>query len=106
MKFIGEVLKSEYLITHVLLLLDNLQSWRSLEKAVLAEVFTLTDDWRGQKSEIVFPANVRAAVEEAITPQGRICSCCGQRQVPSSQPSLPKMHAFFELSRLSRIDYY
>ncbi|EGQ8115104.1 hypothetical protein I7103_001856 [Vibrio parahaemolyticus] len=58
-------------------LLDNAQSRRALEKAVLAEVFTLTDDWRGQKSEAAFAAIVRAAVEEAITPQGRICSCCG-----------------------------
>ena len=58
-------------------LLDNAQSRKLLEKSVLAEVFALTDEWKGQKSEMAFAAIVSAAVEEAITPQGRICSCCG-----------------------------
>ncbi|MER0354941.1 hypothetical protein [Vibrio vulnificus] len=57
--------------------LDNAQSRRLLEKAVLAEVHLLTKDWRGQKSELAFAAMMNAAVTEAITPMGQICSCCG-----------------------------
>ncbi|TQQ55754.1 hypothetical protein [Vibrio cholerae] len=58
-------------------LLDNAQSRRMLEKAVCGELNTLTCDWRGQKSDLAFAAMVNAAVAEAITPMGQICSCCG-----------------------------
>ncbi|EJL6616048.1 hypothetical protein NMS36_000386 [Vibrio cholerae] len=58
-------------------LLDNAQSRRMLEKAVWGELNTLTSDWRGQKSDLAFAAMVNAAVAEAITPMGQICSCCG-----------------------------
>ncbi|EKO3598860.1 hypothetical protein M6B40_001008 [Vibrio metschnikovii] len=57
-------------------LLDNTQSRRMLEKAVLAEINTITTGWRGQKSELAFNAIMNAAITESVTPLGQVCSCC------------------------------
>ncbi|MGL4223848.1 MAG: hypothetical protein ACRCSE_01695 [Vibrio sp.] len=51
-------------------------SRRALETSILGEIHSLTFDWRGQKSDLAFAAMVNAAVEESITPLGKICPCC------------------------------
>ncbi|WED23059.1 hypothetical protein L3Q72_06610 [Vibrio sp. JC009] len=54
----------------------NAHSRRMLEKAVMLELIAQTADWRGQKSEQAFNAVVNAAIEEAISPMGKICPTC------------------------------
>ncbi|NAW61077.1 hypothetical protein CAG58_03750 [Vibrio sp. V31_P5A7T61] len=55
---------------------NNEHSRKMLEKAVMLEVISQTQKWRGQKSEKAFLALVRAAIEEAINPLGRVCPAC------------------------------
>jgi hypothetical protein len=55
---------------------NNAHSRKMLEKAVMLEVISQTQKWRGQKCEKAFLALVRAAIEEAINPLGRVCPAC------------------------------
>ncbi|MDW6093152.1 transposase [Vibrio rhizosphaerae] len=56
---------------------DCRHSRQALEKEIQSEIATLTQNWRGQRSESAFAAMVDAAIEEATHPQGTICSSCG-----------------------------
>ncbi|MGD8109363.1 transposase [Vibrio sp. TRT 17S01] len=55
---------------------NHQHSRKMLEQAIVAELNTLTITWRGQKSEHALNALVHAAIEEAISPLGRVCPTC------------------------------